>query len=552
MKKLLACAVGSCVHVAGIINFLNIAKNLGYETYYAGCAVSPDDLKKSINNFNPDIIGLSYRLSPESAVMLFKDIKNEIIDVYKDKEFILGTTESVSDALKTAGLLSSFNIVFTGGESLEQIKDYLYGKKIESLKEKIPPQNLLERIKFKKPYPILRHHFGRPTVLETIKGIEIISDSGLVDVVSLGPDQNAQEYFFEQEKMDKLQDGAGGVPIRSEEDLINLFKATRRGNWPLMRCYSGTNNILKFAEVLLKTINNAWCAVPLCWYNEIDNRSKRKLEEAIDENQQVIKWHADRNIPVEVNESHHWSLRYAPDSVAVAAAFLAAYNAKKLGVSAYIAQYMFNTPPETSFTMDLAKMLAKIELIEGLQDVSFKTLRQVRTGLYSMPKDFNQAKGQLASSTLLQMQLNPDIVHVVAYCESSYAAKPEDIIESCNIVNKVIENHLNGVPDMKIDKNVIKRKEILIKEAELIINKVKSVYKDLENKERKLLKYDDPLIEPIIIAKAIRKGILDAPHLVGVNCACGKIKTMFINGANVAVDDFGNILPEENRLRAIK
>ncbi len=34
-----------------------------------------------------------------------------------------------------------------------------------------------------------------------------------------------------------------------------------------------------------RTINNAWCAVPLCWYNEIDNRSERKLEDAIKENQ---------------------------------------------------------------------------------------------------------------------------------------------------------------------------------------------------------------------------------------------------------------------------
>ncbi len=83
------------------------------------------------------------------------------------------------------------------------------------------------------------------------------------------------------------------------------------------------------------------------------------MEESIAENQSVMKWHAERNIPVEVNESHHWSLRYSPDSIAVAAAFIAAYNAKMMGVKVYISQYMFNTPPETSFTMDLAKMLPK-------------------------------------------------------------------------------------------------------------------------------------------------------------------------------------------------
>jgi hypothetical protein len=87
---------------------------------------------------------------------------------------------------------------------------------------------------------------------------------------------------------------------------------------------------------------------------------------------------------------------------------------------------MFNTPPETSFIMDLAKMLAKIELIESLHDDRFISVRETRTGLYSMPPDFNFAKGQLAASTMLQMQLEPSIMHVVAYCESSYAAKPHE------------------------------------------------------------------------------------------------------------------------------
>ncbi len=552
IKKIMACAVGSCVHVAGILNFLNISKNLGYKTIYLGCAVGNDAIKNAIKENDPDIIGFSYRLSPENAVLIFKEIKKQIIEPNKEKTFILGTTKAVADTLKKNGLIDCFNKVFTGGESIEDIKNFLYQEKLTSIKDSIPPQNLLNRIDFKKPFPIIRHHFGRPTVDETVDGIKVISDSGLVDVISLGPDQNAQEYFFEPEKMDNMQDGAGGVPIRNESDLKRLYQATRRGNWPIMRCYSGTNNILKFAEVLQKTINNAWCAVPLCWYNELDRRSKRKLVDAIDENQQVVKWHADRNIPVEINESHHWSLRYAPDSVAVAAAYLAAYNAKKFGVSVYISQYMFNTPPETSFTMDLAKMLAKIDMIESLHDKNFKTIRQTRTGLYSMGTDFNKAKGQLASSTLLQMQVEPQIVHVVAYCESSYAAKPNDIIESCNIVNKVIENCLNGCPDMKIDKNVVFRKNTLISEAYLVIEKIKKLYNELSLQEKKLLKYDDPLIEPIIIAKAINKGILDAPHLAGIGAGCGKINAMFFNGANLIVDEKGNIISEKERLGKIK
>ena len=158
-----------------------------------------------------------------------------------------------------------------------------------------------------------------------------------------------------------------------------------------------------------------------------------------------------------------------------------------------------------------------------------------------MSGDFNKNKGQLASSTLLQMQLNPSIVHVVAYCESEYAAKPEDIIESSQIVIKVIENYLNGCPDMKLDKNVKNRTKQLVNDANLIINKIKKL--DFENK------FEDPLTAPEIIAKAISIGILDAPHLKGVSAAYGKTLTMFYNGANFAADKNGKLLSEKKRLK---
>jgi len=119
------------------------------------------------------------------------------------------------------------------------------------------------------------------------------------------------------------------------------------------------------------------------------------VEEAIRENQQVMKWHGERNIPVEVNESHHWSLRDAHDTIGVVTAYLAAYNAKKMGVKDYVAQYMFNVPPSISPAMDLAKMLAKIELIESLQDENFTVYRQARAGIASLPADLDQAKGSL-------------------------------------------------------------------------------------------------------------------------------------------------------------
>lgn len=548
MKKILGACIGSCIHVAGILNFLNIAAKLGYDTKFLGTQVEIDRLKSEIEKYKPDIVAVSYRLSPESAFPLFEEIKKKIISGIenhmenkkevgeKGPEFVLGTTKPVAEI---ASKFNIFSAVFSGGERVEEVENYLKHKKKKQTTG-IPPQSLIERISYKKPYPLIRHHFGRPTLQETVEGISEISLSGEVDVISIGPDQNTQEFFFHPEKMDKTQDGAGGVPLRSEDDFRKLYQASRKGNYPLLRCYSGTNDLIRMAKVLLDTINNAWCAVPLCWYNELDNRSLRKLDDAIAENQSLMKWHAERGIPVEVNESHHWSLRYAPDSVAVAASYLAAYNAKKMGVRVYVSQYMFNTPPETSFTMDLAKMLAKMELIESLHDENFVSVRQTRTGLFSFPTDYDRAKGQLASSIFLQMQLNPEIVHVVAYCEADHAATPEDIIESAKIAGRVIENCLAGVPDMKLDVRVIKRKERLIEDANLILEKIREL--DIKGE------YEDPLTSPEIISRAIKLGILDAPHLIGVSAACGKIRTKFIDGANVAVDDNGNIISEEERL----
>ncbi len=541
MKKIMGACIGSCVHIAGMLNFLNLAGRQGYSTEFLGSAVSIDEVIKGIEKTRPDIVAISYRLSPESILPVFMELKEKIIDRPEKKkiEFILGTTGPVGEVAEKLGI---FDKIFTGGETIEEVESYL-NKKIVKTSSEIPPQNIIERIGYKKPFPVLRHHFGQPELGDTIKGIKKISESGVLDVISIGPDQNTQEFFFHPEKMNPKQDGAGGVPVRSKEDFEKLLLASRTGNYPLLRCYSGTNDIIRLARVLLDSINNAWCAVPLCWYNELDNRSGRSVGESIAENQEVMKWHAGQNVPVEVNESHHWSLRYAPDSIAVAAAYLAAYNAKMMGVKVYISQYMFNTPAEISFTMDLAKMLAKVELIESLHDNNFTTLRQTRSGLYSYPTDFDQGKGQLASSTMLQMQLDPQIMHIVAYCEASHAAKPEDIIESTKIAGKVIDNHIYGSPDMKNDPEVNTRKEELVKDAMLIIEKIKQLDDPDGSK--------DPLSSPSIIAAAIKKGILDAPHLAGVKAAKGTIRTMFFEGKNLAVDDDFNPVSEEERLNKI-
>jgi len=539
MKKIIGLTLGNCVHVAGTMNFLSLAEKEGYKTEFIGIGVSVKDLVEIIEDKKPDIVGLSYRLSPEPLNKILEELKEAISqnDKLKNIQWLFGGTEP------TALVAEKYNIfdkIFYGHEDIDEVISYLKGK--ENQEEESYPKNIIDRINSKYPYPVLRHHLGLTTMEKTIEAIEKIAEAKVLDVISIAPDQNAQEFFFDQENMDENLSGAGGVPIRTVEDLQKLYNAAQRGNYPLLRSYSGTKNIIRFAEVLKDTINNAWCAVPLFWYSELDKRGPRKLRDAIIENQQVMAWHGQRNIPVEVNDPHHWSLRDAHDAIGVAAAYLAAYNAKKMGVRDYIAQFMFNVPANISPEKDLGKMLAKIELIESLVDDDFKVYRQARAGLASFPADLSQAKGQLAASAYLAIAIRPHIYHVVGFCEAHHAAEAEDVIESCKIVRGILKNEFLGSIDLTKDSNVQRRKDELIEDAMIIIDAIKM----LDSKS------DDPLTDPDVLVKAVEIGLLDAPQLKGSSIAKGELKTRMVSGALYAYDEKNaRIIPEKERVEAI-
>jgi hypothetical protein len=281
-------------------------------------------------------------------------------------------------------------------------------------------------------------------------------------------------------------------------------------------------------------IHNAWGAIPLFWYSALDGRSQRSLPDAILENQSAIQWYARMQIPVEINESHQWSLRYAHDALAVAVAFLAARNAKSLGVRHYVAQYMFNTPPGTSPAMDLAKMLAKKELIESLADGHFTVFTQVRAGLAHFSPDSSIAKGQLGASGLLSMALQPHILHVVGFSEGDHAATPQEVIESCKIVRGMLRNSLKDFPDLTLDRRVRKRKKELLSESRILLDAI------------------GRLNDPATLLYAVETGILDAPHLKGRPPARGEVVTAIVDGTCNAINPrTGRAIREPARLKEL-
>lgn len=537
MKKVVAGALGECVHVAGVSRFLQLAEKAGWQTVFLGPAVSVDEFIRIAEQEKADLVGVSYRLTPETGERLLGEFA-EAADHLRQRgvRFAFGGTPPVADRARKLGF---FEAVFDGTELPEQVIAYLKGSQFENLTQDDFPQTTIERILWKAPYPLIRHHFGLPSLEDTRNGITEIALSGMVDVISLGTDQDAQENFFHPERQNPRRRGAGGVPVRSADDFKSLYEASRCGNYPLLRTYTGTDDFIALAQMYVETINIAWAAIPLFWFNQMDGRGPWDLAGSIREHQNLMRWYGERNIPVELNEPHHWGMRDAPDVIFVVAAFLSAYNAKAFGVKDYIAQLMFNSPAGLSDSMDLAKMLAVLRLIEPLKGDDFNIWIQTRTGLLSYPVDRDFARAHLAASVYLQMALKPHIVHVVGYTEADHAATAKEVIESAKLARRAIDNGLSQ-PDMTRDSRIQERVEELVGEAQITLQAIRNLGKDSSA---------DPLIEPNLLARAVTEGILDAPQLKNNPYGRGEIQTMIDKRGACVVVDPATAKPQDEQSR---
>lgn len=538
-KTIVAAALGECVHVAGVNNFLRLAEQAGWRTIYLGPATSIATVLEVARHEQADLVGVSYRLTPTTGERLLAAFTEEADELRnRGVRFAFAGTPPLA---KIARQMGFFEMVYEGGEPEDTVLAYLKDQPMQERNETDFPQTMAGRIDWKKPYPLIRHHFGLPTLQETITGIEQIADAQVLDVISLGIDQDAQQNFFHTERQSVQRKGAGGVPVRSPKEYSLLHEASRRGNFPLLRTYSGTDDFIRLAEMYLETINIAWCAIPLFWFNKMDGRGPWDLESSIRQHQLVMQWYAERGIPVELNEPHHWGMRDASDVTFVVSAYLSAYNARAFGVQDYIAQMMFNSPPGVSEAMDLAKMLAILEIIAPMCGTNFRLWRQTRGGLLSYPGDIDAARGHLAASVYLQMALKPHIVHVVGHTEATHAATAQDVIEACKIARRAIENALHGQPDMTADKLVQQRKNELLNEAQITIEAIKSL---------PVANDGDPLTNPSLLASAVTSGILDAPQLRNNPYAQGITRTHIDRrGACVSIDPLtGKPINEIERL----
>ena len=532
----LGAALGDCVHTAGVLNFLAAARRAGYRTEFLGPAVPVARVVEAALASRPDLLALSFRLTPEAAERLFAQLRAGLAAAGREQQrLVFGGTPVVAEVAARSGL---FEAVFgaSGGPTAEE---YLAGGDASPARQEWA-QSLVERCHQMGPRPLIRHHFGLPDLEATVEGIEHIAAAGVVDVVSLGPDQNFQEHFFHPGRMDPAQDGAGGVPVRSADDLRRLYSATRHGNHPLMRCYSGTNDQVALAEVLHSTIHNAWCAVPVFWYSELDGRSTRSLEAAIAEHAALVAWCAALGVPVERNDQNQWGLRHASDTVQVAAAALAAGLTAGAGAGTVVVQMMLNNPPGISPAMDVAKMAAMEVLVRRRVGAGVTVLRETRGGLFSMPLDPDRARGQLAAATRTGMLLHPDILHVVGYTEAHHIGGPDDLIASCTLARQVIDDALLGLPDPLADPRVAARCDYLVEEAAFLLAAIEARFPGAAAGD------------PAALAGAVRRGYLDAPYLAGISAARGTTVTVVDGGCDAVDPVSGRVLAERERLAGLE
>lgn len=197
-RAVLGAALGEDAHVTGVMSFLRLAEAMGWKTIYLGPAVSVEALISQIRKHDPELIAVSYRLTPETGEALLKQLMQAVRKAGFDKKrYVFGGTPPLAEKARQFGF---FERCFSGEEPMDDVIAYLKGELWQGTTEKDFPQTFVERLK--KPFPLIRHHFGQPTVEETIEGIREIAEARVLDVISLGIDQDAQENFYHPERQD--------------------------------------------------------------------------------------------------------------------------------------------------------------------------------------------------------------------------------------------------------------------------------------------------------------------------------------------------------------
>jgi uncharacterized protein (TIGR01319 family) len=510
-RRVVAGSIGDCVHSLGVESFAEWMEDRGegFMAVKLGPAVPIEDVVNKIRESRPEIVAISMRLGDlhvdkligefiekaaryhllprESGIryafgglrpaanlvraMTGLPVAEDKFSPPEDRHYDL---EEIADNYGDIDAFQGFfSLIVDDFITMEELEAFAQGRMVSSEQEKVEwADSLLERIqqvRERENRPVIRAHIGiaAESIEPTVEGVQRLADAQCLEIVSLAPDQPAQEYLAKfvrgEEDPEKYLKGQGGVPIRSKEDLQRLKEATLRGNYPMTRIYSGTDELVELAKLYEGSFRMPFPAIPIFFYNEMDGRGPISIRDSFDEHFEVMRWWAAIDKPVEINDPHQWQLRNSTDDLLVADHTIAGVIALKMGIRKYVMQMMYDLPPGTSGFNDLAKFQAAFELLEPLtRYFDFHIIKETRGGLSDFPPNLDKAKGHLAVSTYWQMYMEPDIVHVVSFSEAHHEAKAEDVIESCEIVKQVFEDfYRDDKPDVWHDPRLLGRKRRL-------------------------------------------------------------------------------------------
>lgn len=598
----LGMSLGHDPHTVGIHNAGRIAKMLDIDYYVAPTDIDLEVQLELIAKYNPKFLGLSYRLSTEKAIPeLLKILRNMEAKGLMDSErkICFAALPNTLDAVRKSGIEQAYHLTLMGqSKNIDNTTratvnffDPKSDAKIKSIIETIHRENEPERIKIldqlardvvgndmyrntsplpipseqarnfytermkESDIPMLRTHFGIPSdsIDPTVEGINVISKARVVDEISLGSSDLSQRYFGNLE-MFKNKKNDGGVPYKNEFDLECLYRASRTGNYPSVKPYCHVNNMISFADTCKKIglLRGGHQAVPLFWFSELDGRGDYSVPKAISEHIKLVQHLKEFQIPVEMNDPNQWSSRFAHDTVFVADYALIAAVLYMNGIENLCFQMQFNKPALTGDYGDLAKMNAARDLIEFVRPEKnqARILIETRSGIEHFSTELEYAKYQLARTTLLQMFMNPDIIHLVSYCEADHAATPEDIIESSQIVRYAVQLFKKNEQEIRkeaLHPFVDQRKDYLKEEAKYLLRKIASY--DTKFEENNIAA---SLAKPRILLNAMETRLMTAP---GINCEAYK-NTQIITKANEygvidCVSDWNDVkpMPEAERIK---
>jgi hypothetical protein len=613
-RSCILATLGNDPHTQGLFAVARVARRAGVETHILPPGADDATILESVYRDDPEYLGFSYRLSPEVGVREFSRLLHVLAAAGLLHDALTGRPRKVA----LAGLPETMRAVARLGRELpaavwtmpqqddvleraQRVLEYfdvpvserpalLEDLRLELCPPTIPildelarevastedyrsepplpipsraaQSSYVQRIR-ESGQPILRTHFGipSPSIQPTVEGIERLALARVVDEISLGSSDLSQRYFGKPEEFARRKND-GGVPYQTPADLAELYQATRRGNFPGIKPYAHVVDLVGFVDICLRVgmLIGAHQAVPLFWFNELDGRGPMTVPESISEHLAAVGELARRGVPVEMNDPNQWSSRWAHDTVICADYGLITSVMRERGVRDLVLQLQFNKPRETGDLADLAKMTAALALVQELLPSGPegpRIWRETRTGIESFPPDPALAKIQLARSTFLQLIVDPQIIHLVSYCEADHAATVEDVIDSSRLVRRCVRVFRQHEPDLtkyREDPQVVARREHLLCEARFLLRRIARLSpRDRPPEDAPLGSLTPWLADPRALTAALEQGYLAAPGIFHAGYPkARKVSTTPRGGFIDCVDpQTGAVLTEEARLASL-